>query len=275
MLRKLKQHVTYANIMASLAVFVVLGGGMAVAAGLKKNSVGKKQIKAGAVVSKKIADGAITTNDLADNAVTGDKADESSFGQVPSAASAETADSATTANSAETAETAETATTATNATNATNAQKAQTATNATSAQNANLAANATLFDGNSVGEVRSTLQDDNVTVDDQLTIVEEQIDGLNVNTPAGDGNVFATATVVLTNNGVQAAPQCRLRLDGGAFSQQSLDTMPAGHSRSVTLVGMVSDNGGQVTVHCAGGSAGDNDVRVIQGDLVVSKAPTG
>ncbi len=59
MLTKLKPHFTYANVVASIALFAVLGGGMAVAAGLKKNSIGSRQI----------APKAVKTSDLAKNAV--------------------------------------------------------------------------------------------------------------------------------------------------------------------------------------------------------------
>ena len=44
---------TYSNVIAGLALFVALGG-VAVAAGLPKNSVGPKQLKNGAVTAKKL-----------------------------------------------------------------------------------------------------------------------------------------------------------------------------------------------------------------------------
>jgi len=39
-LKQIHKRLTYANVMSSIAVFLVLGGGAAVAAGLGKNSVG-------------------------------------------------------------------------------------------------------------------------------------------------------------------------------------------------------------------------------------------
>jgi hypothetical protein len=66
---KLRQRMTYANVMATVAVFLALGGGAYAA--LKRNSVGSKQIKP--------------------NAVKGVDANEATFGQVPSAKSAATA----------------------------------------------------------------------------------------------------------------------------------------------------------------------------------------
>jgi hypothetical protein len=80
--------------MSSLAVFLVVAGGSALAAShLGKNTVGTKQLKKNAVTSAKIKK----------EAVTGAKIKLSSVGKVPSAA---TADTAGTANSAKTAETA-------------------------------------------------------------------------------------------------------------------------------------------------------------------------
>jgi hypothetical protein len=92
--------------MSSIAVFLVLGGATALAAGgLAKNSVGSKQLKKNAVTAAKIKNNAITTAKIGKEAVTGDKIKESSLGAVP------------------------TATNATNAVNATNATNAVNATN--------------------------------------------------------------------------------------------------------------------------------------------------
>jgi len=52
----------------------------------------------GAVSGEKMAEAAVTTSKLADGSVTGDKVDESSLGQVPSAAKADFATSAESAN---------------------------------------------------------------------------------------------------------------------------------------------------------------------------------
>lgn len=87
-------RLTYANVASTLALVLALGGGgAAVAAGLAKNSVGTKQLKAQAVTSAKVKDNALTGQDIK----------ESTLGQVPSAA---TADSANTADTAVTATTA-------------------------------------------------------------------------------------------------------------------------------------------------------------------------
>jgi hypothetical protein len=104
-LKKLRKRLTYANVMSSIAVFLVLGGATAIAAGgLGKNSVGSKQLKKNAVTAAKIKNNAITTAKIGSEAVTGDKIKESTLAAVPSATNAVNA------------------TNATNAVNATNAQ---------------------------------------------------------------------------------------------------------------------------------------------------------
>lgn len=76
-MKQIRKRLTYANVMSSIAVFLVLGGATALAAGLAKNSVGTKQLKNNAVTTKKIKK----------NAVTGAKVKESTLGTVPSASS--------------------------------------------------------------------------------------------------------------------------------------------------------------------------------------------
>src|SRR5258706_6700210 len=63
-MRRLRKRLTYANVMSSIAVFVVLGGGAYAATTLPKNSVGSKQIKASAVTSSKVKDGALLLKDF-------------------------------------------------------------------------------------------------------------------------------------------------------------------------------------------------------------------
>ncbi len=84
-MKLIRKRLTYANVMASIAVFLVLGGGAAFAAAkLGKNSVGTKQLKNNAVTTKKIKN----------DAVTGAKVKESSLGEVPNAANAVNAQTA-------------------------------------------------------------------------------------------------------------------------------------------------------------------------------------
>ena len=86
-MKQIRRQLTYANVMSSLAVFLILGGATAFAAIKKvganeikansiktgkivKEAVTKGKIKNGAVSESKLADGAVTTNKIADNAVT-------------------------------------------------------------------------------------------------------------------------------------------------------------------------------------------------------------
>jgi hypothetical protein len=64
-MRALRARLTYANVMATLAMFFVLGGG-AYAAGTKlaKNSVGNRELKTNAVTSSKVKDGKLLAKDF-------------------------------------------------------------------------------------------------------------------------------------------------------------------------------------------------------------------
>jgi hypothetical protein len=65
---------TYANVVSTLCLFLLLGGASALAATqLAKNSVGSKQIKKNAVVTAKIKNAAVTNSKLGDGAVTSGK----------------------------------------------------------------------------------------------------------------------------------------------------------------------------------------------------------
>lgn len=59
-MKQIRRRLTYANVMSTIAVFLVLGGATAIAAGLAKNSVGPKQLKKNAVTAAKIKKGAVT-----------------------------------------------------------------------------------------------------------------------------------------------------------------------------------------------------------------------
>jgi hypothetical protein len=55
MISRIAARLTYANVMAAVAVFIALGGGAYAAVKLPRNSVGSAQIKNGAVTPRKIA----------------------------------------------------------------------------------------------------------------------------------------------------------------------------------------------------------------------------
>lgn len=93
-MKQIRKRLTYANVMSSIAVFLVLGGATAFAA----SKIGSKQIKSNAITTGKIKKEAVTTAKIKKDAVTGAKVKESSLGQVPSAATATNADNAGNAN---------------------------------------------------------------------------------------------------------------------------------------------------------------------------------
>lgn len=100
-MKKIRARLTFANLVACLALFVALGGASYAATRLPKNSVGAKQLKNGAVTTAKLKakavtgaklkPGAVGTAALANGAVTGAKVDVGTLGTVPSAAHAATA----------------------------------------------------------------------------------------------------------------------------------------------------------------------------------------
>jgi hypothetical protein len=70
----IRARLTYANVMSSIAVFLVLGGATAFAAQqLGKKTVGTKQLKSNAVSAAKLKKNAVTTVKIKDAAVTGPK----------------------------------------------------------------------------------------------------------------------------------------------------------------------------------------------------------
>jgi hypothetical protein len=78
---RLSGNLTYSNVMVTILAFVVLGGGVAYAAGhLGKKSVGTKQLKVSAVTTAKIKNEAVTTEKIKNGAVTGAKLANASVG---------------------------------------------------------------------------------------------------------------------------------------------------------------------------------------------------
>jgi hypothetical protein len=60
----LRQHLTYANVVSSLCLFILLGGAAYAATALPSNSVGTKQLKRNAVVSSKVKDHSLLAKDF-------------------------------------------------------------------------------------------------------------------------------------------------------------------------------------------------------------------
>ena len=104
-MKPIRAHLTYANVMSSLAVFLLLGGAGAYAAAkkigasqlkssavttakIKNGAVATEKLKNGAVSAEKLGDGAVTNAKLAPDSVSGDKVVESTLTEVPAATSA-------------------------------------------------------------------------------------------------------------------------------------------------------------------------------------------
>jgi hypothetical protein len=73
-MKSVRSRFTYANVMSTIGLFLLLAGGTAFAAKqLGKKTVGAKQLKTSAVTTPKIKKGAVTKAKLADGAVDGSK----------------------------------------------------------------------------------------------------------------------------------------------------------------------------------------------------------
>jgi hypothetical protein len=96
----LKHRLTYANVMATVAMFLALGGGAYAAFKPPKNSIGTKQLKNGSVSTKKIQSGAVTGSKVARHSLTGAQINASTLGTVPQANHASNADRASNADHA-------------------------------------------------------------------------------------------------------------------------------------------------------------------------------
>ena len=103
-MKLISKRLTYANVMSSIAVFLVLGGATAFAAKkigsneIKGNSITTGKIKKEAVTASKIKNNSVTTSKIANGAVTGAKLNLGTVGTVPNAAHATNADNANNAN---------------------------------------------------------------------------------------------------------------------------------------------------------------------------------
>ncbi len=64
-MKPIRKHLSYANVMATVAVFLALGGGAIAALRLPAHSVGAKQLKNNAVTGAKVRDHSLSGDDLA------------------------------------------------------------------------------------------------------------------------------------------------------------------------------------------------------------------
>ncbi|HEY2717116.1 MAG TPA: hypothetical protein VGI73_12925 [Solirubrobacterales bacterium] len=143
-----RRHLSFANLVACLALFVALGGSAYAASQINgnkivKHTIGANKLKSETLTSKQIKKGSLKSSVI----------DLSTLGTVPSAQSAVTATSATTAQTATSATTAGSATSATQAASATNATHADSADSATSAGHADTAGDAETIEGESAAQL--------------------------------------------------------------------------------------------------------------------------
>jgi hypothetical protein len=101
-MQKWRPSFTYANVIATLALFLALGGGAYAATQLPKNSVGSKQLKKNSVTAAKIQKGAVDPSKIG-GTLNGSQVDASSLGTVPKATHATSATTATSSNHADAA----------------------------------------------------------------------------------------------------------------------------------------------------------------------------
>jgi hypothetical protein len=62
---RIRRHLTFANVMSTIAVFIALGGTGYAVTSLPRDSVGARQIRTGAVRSKEVKDRTLETRDFA------------------------------------------------------------------------------------------------------------------------------------------------------------------------------------------------------------------
>src|SRR6266566_371147 len=91
---RLRARLSYANVTATLALFVALGGTGYAAMNLPRNSVGARQLRRHAVTNSKLAVHSITGSRVRTDSLTGSQINESTLGKVPTAASVDHASSA-------------------------------------------------------------------------------------------------------------------------------------------------------------------------------------
>jgi hypothetical protein len=68
----IRKHLSYANVMATLAVFIAMGGGALAALRIPANSVGNRQLKRSAVTGTKVKEGSLTGADIKPGSLTGE-----------------------------------------------------------------------------------------------------------------------------------------------------------------------------------------------------------
>ncbi len=99
---RIRKHLSYANVTATLALILALGGTSYAAITLPTNSVGPRQLRASAVTSRAIRRGAVGAREVRAYSLTGRNIDKRRLGRVPAAVQSNTASTARHANDADT-----------------------------------------------------------------------------------------------------------------------------------------------------------------------------
>jgi hypothetical protein len=245
-----------AHLLSVLALFVALGG---TALAVEEHSVGTKQLKGSAVTESKLASQAVTKGKIATDAVTGGKVQESTLGQVPSAAFADSAGTADTATSA------------------------TTSASATTASTANTAGNSALFAGRGLAGVRpfaAAAAGGSNTSLDPIAYVDTM--SVAVDIPEGGADLIGNASFTVSNTaGAARQAQCSMHTDSGAMDYGFTTIVPAGASSAVALTGFANGvpappqgSPQHVAVRCQG-SGVNGDVKFSGGDVNVLRVPVG
>jgi hypothetical protein len=103
----MRRHLTYANVVSTICLFLLLGGVAYAGTQLAKGSVGTNQLKAEAVTKGKLHPNSVNSKKVVDNSLTGADINAATLGKVPSAVNAENATNAGHATNADTAANAE------------------------------------------------------------------------------------------------------------------------------------------------------------------------
>ena len=95
-MRRLRRHITYANVVSTIALALAVGGGAVYAAnkigarGIRKNAIHSSHIKNKQVKRQDIAGGSINSRKVSNESLTGKDIKEATLGLVPSAEDART-----------------------------------------------------------------------------------------------------------------------------------------------------------------------------------------
>jgi hypothetical protein len=99
-----RRHLTYANVVSTLCLFLLLGGVAYAGTQLGTGSVGVNQLKAEAVTKPKLHANSVNSKKVVNGSLTGEDIDAATLGKVPNATNAENAGHASSADNAANAE---------------------------------------------------------------------------------------------------------------------------------------------------------------------------